>query len=102
MQPSRRRFLALAGLAPAALLAARSAAAADAAACFDPATLPYNQKSRRRAVGYVDASTDPARRCGTCTFFTAAAAAGCGTCELLGAGPVSAGAVCGSFAAKAK
>ena len=100
MQHSRRNFLALAGLAPAALLVARSAHAADGAACYDPAALPLTQKSRRRSIGYVESSTDPARRCALCSFFTGTQA-GCGTCQLLGGGPVNAGAVCVSFAAKA-
>ncbi len=100
MDMHRRRFLALtvAG-APLAILAT-GAAAQTAAACYDPAALPLSQKNRRRSLGYVEASTDPARHCSACTFFTAAAE-GCGTCGLL-MGPVNAGAVCASFAPRGK
>ena len=98
MNPTRRNFLAVAGIAPFALLAARSANAATA--CFDPATLPLTQRNRRRGLGYVDPSTNPAKNCGRCAFFTAAKP-GCGTCQMLSGGPVNAVGVCNSFAPKA-
>ena len=100
MTIDRRSFLALAaGCVPLALLVAGGAQAL-APACYDPATLPLNQKNRRRSLGYVEASSDPARHCSACSFFTAGTA-GCGTCGLL-SGPVNAGAVCSSFAPRAK
>lgn len=100
MTINRRRFLTLAAAAaPVAFLAAGSARAEDAA-CYDPAALPLSQKNRRRSLGYVEASTDPVKRCAGCAFFTASAA-GCGTCALLN-GPVNAGAVCNSFAPRGK
>lgn len=100
MSIDRRRFLTLAAVAaPFAVLAVGSARA-QTAACYDPAALPLSQKNRRRSLGYVEASADPAKRCAGCTFFTAAAA-GCGTCGLLN-GPVNAGALCNSFAARGK
>jgi hypothetical protein len=100
MTIDRRSFLALAaGSVPLALLVA-GGAQAQAPACYDPATLPLNQKNRRRSLGYVEASSDPARHCSACSFFTAGNA-GCGTCGLL-SGPVNAGAVCSSFAPRAK
>lgn len=102
MTRSRRNFLGLAAGAPLMLLAAGRARAADAPACYDPATLPFSQKNRRRSLGYVDLSSDPGKRCSACAFFTAATPASCGTCQLLGGGPVRAEAVCNSFAAKAK
>ena len=101
MKPSRRNFLALAAGAPLALLAAGRTRAADAPACYDPAALPFSQKSQRRSLGYLEVSADPKKHCGACAFFTAAAQGGCGTCQLLSGGPVRADAVCGSFAAKA-
>lgn len=102
MDRSRRRFIAMAGFAPFALAAARSAHAGDsAAACYDPNTLPLSQKSRRRSMGYVEASADPAKTCGGCAFFTAAQGT-CGNCQLLTGGPVNAGAYCTSFAPKPK
>ena len=100
MDTTRRNLLALAGLAPFALSAARSAVAAEAA-CYDPASLPLSQKSRRRSLGFVDVSPDPKRRCGACAFFVAGAGQ-CGTCNLLGGSPVGAGSVCASFAARGK
>ena len=101
MNENRRHFLAKAGIASLALLAARGAVAQDApAACYDPAALPLSQKTRRRSLGYVDASADPKQHCSLCAFFTAGQA-GCGTCQILSGGPVSAGGLCSSFAAKA-
>jgi hypothetical protein len=99
MDKTRRNFLAVAGLTPLALLGLGSARADSPAACYDPATLPFNQKSRRRSVSYVEVSTDPNKRCSACAFFTGTQA-GCGTCTILGGGPVNAGAVCLSFAPK--
>lgn len=101
MTGSRRRFLGLAAGAPLALFLTDRARAADAPACYDPAALPFSQKSRRRSLGYVEVSADPKKHCGACSFFTAAVQNGCGTCQLLGGGPVRADAMCNSFAAKA-
>ena len=98
MSAPRRTALGLFAFAPLAIT--WFPAAAENAACFDPASLPLSQKSRRRAVDYMDQSNDPARHCGLCAFF-AGTAAGCGTCQLLGGGPVSAGGLCSSFAARA-
>ncbi|MDE2405729.1 MAG: high-potential iron-sulfur protein [Sphingomonadales bacterium] len=97
MKTNRRHFVGLVALSPLAVVAARGMAAEPPAACADPASLPLSQKSRRRSVEYVDLSTDPARHCGLCNFFTAAAP-GCGTCTILGGGTVSAAGVCTSFA----
>ena len=99
-QSTRRTFLAAASLAPFACLIGSSALATEAAACYDPAALPLSQKSRRRALGYVEASTDAQKNCRTCAFYTVKAG-DCGGCQLLGGGPVNAGAVCNSFAKKA-
>ena len=101
MAPSRRDFLALAAASPLALLAQTGLRAADASACYDPATLPFSQKSRRRSLGYVDLSSDAKKHCSTCSFFTAATPASCGTCQMLGGGPVRADALCNFFAARA-
>jgi hypothetical protein len=100
MTIDRRSFLALTvGSVPLALLVA-GGAKAQAPTCYDPAALPLSQKNRRRSLGYAEASSDPARHCSACSFFTAGDA-GCGTCGLLG-GPVNAGGVCSSFAPRAK
>jgi High potential iron-sulfur protein len=101
MPTSRRNFLGLAAAAPVALFAATGARAAEAA-CYDPATLPFSQKSLRRSLGYVEGSSDPRKRCDGCAFFAARTPASCGGCQMLGGAVVSAGAVCNSFAAKAK
>lgn len=105
MTASRRTFLTAAAGVPVALLFAGAAGAAGppTPVCYDPATLTLSQKNRRRSLGYLEAGTDPAKRCGGCAFFAAAAAnAGCGTCQLLSGASVKVGAVCNSFAAKAK
>jgi hypothetical protein len=96
MDCHRRRFLALAavGMPFAALAIGR--AGAETPACYDPAALPLSQKNQRRSLGYVDASTDPAKHCSACAFFMASSA-GCGKCQLLNAA-VNAGGVCSSFA----
>ncbi len=99
MTQSRRNFLAAAATATLGLMAAGPAARAADAACYDPAGLPLSQRTRRRSLGYVDASTDPARRCGLCAFFTGTAES-CGTCQMLSGGIVSAQGLCGSFAPK--
>ena len=126
MDHARRRFIAMASLLPLAAVASRAAGAkprpapprpvvpattpspaatpAAATSCYDPAALSLSQKSRRRSLAYTEPSNDPARHCGGCAFFVAAAGApsanGCGTCQLLGNAPVKAEAVCASYAPK--
>ncbi len=101
MMHDRRQFIARAALAlVAGGLASAAGAQAGSPACPDPASLPFSQKNRRRGIGYAEPSTDPARRCELCAFYTAGQG-GCGTCQLL-AGPVSGGAVCLSFAPGSK
>ena len=97
MTVSRRNFVGLIALAPFGIA---SASAQSASACYDPAALPASQKGIRTALGFKDASPDPARRCGACAFFAATKPAGCGTCALLSGGPVGAASVCNSFAKK--
>jgi hypothetical protein len=98
MDHQRRRFLALAAIGVPFAAFAVGSARAQAPVCYDPAALPLSQKNQRRSLGYVEASTDPAKHCSACAFFKASTA-GCGTCQLLNA-PVNAGAVCSSFAPK--
>ena len=97
---SRRGLLALALAAPLLLIGAE-AHAQDAAACVNLDALSASQKSMRRSLGFKAQSTDPKTRCGTCAFFTAAAA-GCGKCQLLGAGAVAATSVCDNWAGKSR
>lgn len=99
MSESRRRFLALAGLAPVALLSTRQAFAQTA--CYDLSKLPLSQKSLRRSMNFVDPSPDAAKRCGTCAFFMATQG-GCGTCQILSGGPTAQTAYCTSYAPKPK
>jgi High potential iron-sulfur protein len=101
MTTTRRNFLGQTGILVGLACAVRGggAVAADAA-CVDPATLPLSQRNRRRAIGYVEASTDPKKRCGICAFFKASSS-GCGTCQLLSGGTVNSNGVCTSFAPKA-
>jgi hypothetical protein len=89
-------------LAPLGLLGLAGARAAAPAACYDPATLSLSQRNRRRSLGYVDVSPDAKKTCAGCAFYTAGGEAGCGACQLLSGGPVRGGAVCTSFAAKAR
>lgn len=96
MDRQRRRFLVLAAASVPFAAFTVGGARAQAPACYDPATLPLSQKNRRRSLGYVESSNDPAKHCSACAFFTAGEG-GCGTCGLLN-GPVNAGAVCSSFA----
>lgn len=101
MNKSRRDILALAAAVPAALVFGAAASAASPAVCYDPNTLPLSQKSRRRSLGYVDVSPEPAKKCGGCAFFTATQP-GCGKCALFSGGPVNASGYCRSFAPKSK
>ena len=99
MNPSRRRMLSAVAAAPVALLLGRTVPAAGAAACFDLNSMSPDEKSLRTSIGFKAQSTDAAKRCGTCTFFTASAGE-CGKCTLLSAGAVSTTSVCDSWAAK--
>ena len=101
MDLSRRNVLAAAALGPLAVFAGGASSAAETASCYDPAALTLSQRNRRRSLAYVEVSADPKKTCAGCAFFTAATQSGCGTCQMLTGGPVKAGAVCGSFAAKA-
>lgn len=99
MNPSRRNFLVLAGLAPIAAVTAGTAFAAAPSACNLPTSLTLSQKNARRGLGYIDVAPDPKKRCGVCAFFTATSGT-CGTCQMMSGGPADAGSVCRSFAPK--
>lgn len=100
MGNSRRNFLAIASLAPVALLGARQGFAQAKSACYDLGTMSLAQKNMRRSVGFVDPAPDAKQHCGTCAFFVAAQN-GCGTCQILSGGPTAQSAYCTSFAPKA-
>jgi hypothetical protein len=99
MNETRRRFIALAGLAPVAILGARQAFAQAKPVCYDMSSMSMAQKNMRRAVGFVDPAPDAAKRCGTCAFFVAKQD-GCGSCQILSGGPTAQSAFCTSFAPK--
>lgn len=99
MNETRRRSIALAGLAPIAALGARQAFAQAKPVCYDLSTMSLSQKNMRRSVGFVDPAPDPAKRCGVCAFF-AATQGGCGSCQILSGGPTAQTAFCSSFAPK--
>jgi hypothetical protein len=99
---NRRQLLYMAGFAPVALAVSGPAWAASQSSCTDPAALTFAQKRQRRAVGYVEPSADPKKRCGGCAFFTPAGKSSkCGTCQILSGGQVVSTALCNSFAPKA-
>lgn len=103
MDRNRRSLLATLGLAPLAFAVTRAAAAGPALeTCPDPASLPFVQKTRRRSIGYAEPSTDAARQCRLCAFFTPVGdGKTCGACQMLSGGPVAPNGICASFAAKA-
>lgn len=100
MDNSRRNFLAIAAMAP-FLLAAKPKANAAANACYDPAKLSLADKNNRRAVSFVEVSTDASRRCGLCAFYDVGAG-NCGKCKLFAGMPTNSAAYCDSFAAAPK
>lgn len=93
---NRRRLVALALAAPMAALAT----GARAEQCVSEDDLSASELSMRKALRYEEPSTDPAKLCGGCAFYTSESSS-CGQCKLLN-GPASAAARCGSWAAKAK
>jgi hypothetical protein len=100
MNSSRRRVLGMAAGAPLLLLGLGSSAmAADAAACFDLASMSASEKSLRDSLAFKPVSADPNKRCGICFFFTASAG-NCGKCMALSGAAVSTTSVCASWVAK--
>lgn len=97
MSETRRRFLAIVGLAPVAMLGSRQAFAAGA--CYDLETLPLSQRSLRKSMNFADPSPFANKRCGSCAFFDAGQN-GCGSCQILSGGPTAQTAYCTSFAPK--
>ena len=98
MTPDRREFLVMALAAPIALSGSRQAGAADAA-CYDPDSISLAQQGLRRSLEFTERSSDPAKHCDLCAFFSGTKA-GCGNCQIL-SGPVVAGGLCSSFAPRA-
>lgn len=98
MDRNRRRMLAALAMAPLAALGAAGVRAAESA-CYNPSALPLSMRNRRRSIGFVEVSTDPAKHCGVCAFFKPSAGT-CGTCDMLSGGPVTSRGYCNSFARK--
>ncbi|MET0364097.1 MAG: high-potential iron-sulfur protein [Sphingobium sp.] len=92
---TRRSVLGLATIAGLGLVTAAGAQTV----CLDMASLPASQKAMRKSLGFQEQSSDPKKRCATCSFF-AAKGASCGTCLLLSGGAVNPTSVCTSWAAK--
>ena len=101
MSETRRRFVALLGLAPIAALLTSRDAFAQGKACSTPDALSLSERSMRRSVEFVDPAPDPAKHCGSCAFFIEAQN-GCGKCQIMSGGWVPASAHCASFAPRAK
>ena len=102
---NRRGFFAVAALPLLVFgLGSRTRAAPAPAApspCYNPANLTAGQANMRKNVDYRK-STDPAKKCGGCMYFSASATtAGCGRCQILLNGPVSAEDVCNTWTKKA-
>jgi hypothetical protein len=92
--PHRRDFLGLAIIA--AALVGGAAAAAEPAAC--EVEDDSGRLAMRATLEYVSPSATLGKACAGCTFFTKTVET-CGQCKLIN-GPVSAAAVCGSWAPK--
>jgi hypothetical protein len=95
MKISRRALMGAIAFAPVGFATAR--AESGSGRCYDPAALPMSQRSMRRALGFQERATNPARTCSKCSFFTAAND-DCGTCQLLRGGPTTPGSSCNSWA----
>jgi len=89
----RRRFIAYAIPACAAICAGASARAA----CVDPDELSGSAHSVRESLEYTDVAADPKQVCKDCAYFKSAKASdSCAPCEVL-ATPVSAAGHCVSW-----
>lgn len=93
-RPRRRDFL---GLAIVATAFAGAAAAQTPGGTCEVGDTPA-RASMRKALEYASPSKTPGKTCAGCAFFNKTAPT-CGSCQLL-TGPVSATAVCGSWAPK--
>lgn len=99
-----RRGLLLRGLqytGGACLLSGLTACSGDEEAllvCADLSAMTSAQESVRRTLNYSEQSTDPARLCSGCEFFTGADGnGGCGSCAIFDGGPVNPGGHCDSW-----
>jgi len=71
-----------------------------ALSCTDETGLSAADKSTRTANGYIDATTDAAKRCDGCALYTVAAAEGtCGGCTVV-KGPINPAGYCNLWVAK--
>jgi hypothetical protein len=96
----RRSFFALAAVSPLVVLGLASRPAwAQAPACFDVTKLPMSQRSIRTSLGFKMQATDPAKTCGTCSFYTPGTG-DCGKCQIFDNGPTTANSTCMSWAKK--
>lgn len=93
--PRRAALLRLFQSAAALAVAPFCARALAAESCADPAS-----ESLRGSMNYAVDSGDPAKTCAGCAFYTAdESSPACGLCTIM-SGPVDAGGVCDSWAAR--
>ncbi|MGE0786073.1 MAG: high-potential iron-sulfur protein [Sandaracinaceae bacterium] len=90
--------LGAAALAPSAL-AACGGEESGGLSCNDTSSLNPAQQTTRTSQHYVEASTDPAKKCADCRFFTAGAAGQCGSCQVI-QGPINPDGNCDLWAAR--
>jgi hypothetical protein len=70
-------------------------------ACVDMDALSVAEAGMRKSVHYVERSSDPAKMCKGCAFFTPADDGGaCGKCQMFSGGPANADGHCDSWAGK--
>jgi len=96
----RRRLLGLLAASPILILGlSRESRAAGGSSCVNLEDMPPGESGVRKELGFKLVSSDPAKQCGGCGFFTATESE-CGTCLLMSGGAVTAHSVCDSWAAK--
>jgi hypothetical protein len=66
--------------------------------CVDPAKMDSGAAALRASLNYAEASSDPAKTCAACAFFSAGRGA-CGSCQIF-SGPANAKGHCDSWGPK--
>jgi hypothetical protein len=99
---TRRRALTILGAIPlAAAAVACGGSKNEPDSCSDVSALSEGDKTGRTALQYVDKSTDPQKRCETCSLFQPAPEASkCGSCQVV-KGPIHPKGYCSAYAPKA-
>ncbi|WP_439108163.1 high-potential iron-sulfur protein [Congregibacter sp.] len=68
------------------------------AVCADPEDMTSAQESVRKTLRYTELSSDPAKTCSGCAFFSGAAG-GCGSCGIFDGNAVNPAGFCDSWSA---